>query len=314
MLIILSGIETINRKFFATQVIGSLNTFEVDGYKVEFSMLDFTVTDGSTNQIVYAPKSDAYGTWLATNSSTFAKILDLKQSVFIEGLTNNNFRNTFVDHESDYEIIKTPSFANLGDELLTQPHSYQDVIFNYNNRSFENFVITGSFSKVFVDKIRSDLGNNNVQVYNIVRHPSAAYLINEKDSSYYTEHSGLLTAEMDFDKLKDSIINCVSLMRDSSIITLRFEDIIKNGTFTVAGKAISAPEGYNSYNQWITDWEFKNVVQLDIVNDEKMNDFNQLMTSWGTSTTNLRPNAIYPSNVFDLLGYTPLSRSQLISK
>jgi hypothetical protein len=314
MLIILNGIETINRNFFATQVIGSLNTFNIDGYKVEFSMLDFTITDLSTNQIVYAPKSEAHGAWLANNTLTFTSILNLKQSVFIEGLTNNNFRNIFVDLESDYGINESPLFSNLGEESLTQPHTYQDVISNYTNCSFENFVITGSFSKVFVDKIRNDLGTNNVRVYNIVRHPSAAYLINEKDSSYYTAHSGLLTAEMDFDKLKNSIINCVSLMRDPSIITLRFEDIIKNGTFTVEGKKISAPEGYTMYNQWLTDWEFENIVPLNIVNDEKMNDFNQLMTNWGTSITNLRPNANYPSNVFDLLGYTPLLRSQLISK
>jgi hypothetical protein len=158
------------------------------------------------------------------------------------------------------------------------------------------------------------MGPDNVQVYNIIRHPSAAYLINEKDNDYYVTHSGLVNPAMDLDKLKDSIINCVSLMRDSSITTLRFEDIIQAGSFRVAGKDISTPEGYTPYNQWLTNWEFENIVPLNIVNDAEMTDFNQLMSDWGTSTTNRRPNPNFPSNVFDLLGYTPLTRSQINSK
>jgi hypothetical protein len=313
MLIILSGVETIHKKFIATNVVGRLNTFVVDGYNVNFINHVFKITDLRTNEVVFSAGEDTIGSWLVDNNEVVANVVALQQTIFLEGLRDNHFRNIFVDILADYGIAE-PTFSNLGDEKLVQPHSYQDVIDNYNNRSYENFTITGSFSKVFVDRIRSELGAENVQVYNIVRHPSVSYLIQEKSPEYYQKYTGLLDAEMDHQKLMLSLVNCASLMRDPTIVTLRFEDMIRTGSFVINGKEVPVPEGYTIYNDWLTQWEFDNIVPLNLVNETAMTAFNQKMTSWGMETARTGEGSQLPSNIFELLGYTPMSHKQIISK
>ena len=108
MLIILSGVETIHKKFLARKIIAALNTFTVDGYTVDFSIEPFKVTD-STGKIVYCM---AHGDQPATNellidldndgvidpagNATFDKILELynKFSLF-KKLKLINFVRTF---------------------------------------------------------------------------------------------------------------------------------------------------------------------------------------------------------------------------
>jgi hypothetical protein len=331
MLIIISGVETINKKFFATNVVGRLNTFVIDGYHVHFTDHDFEVVDPATDQTIYPSTAEEHSEFVLENQETFDKILALQQTIFLEGLRDNHFRNTFVDILADYGIAE-PTFSNLGDEKLIQPHEYQDIIYNYNNRSYENFTITGSFSKVFVDRIRSDLGTDNIQVYNIIRNPSVCYLIQEKNPEHYQKYIGLLDPEMDHQKLILSLVNCASLMRDPSIVTLRFEDMIQAGSFVINGKEVTVPKGYEQYNEWLTVWEKENITPLEIVSPEALDLMNQYLTTWATNTftaekidafnaltgssfttsDNTRLNL--PQNIFTELGYAPLSLDTIVSE
>ena len=313
MLIIISGVETVHKKFIATNVVGRLNTFVIDGYHVHFTDHDFEVVDPATDQITYPSTAEEHSEFILENQETFDKILALQQTIFLEGLRDNHFRNTFVDILADYGIAE-PTFSNLGDEKLIQPHAYQDVIYNYNNRSYENFTITGSFSKVFVDRIRSELGTENVQVYNIVRNPSVCYLIQEKSPEYYQKYTGLLDPEMDHQKLMLSLVNCASLMRDPTIVTLRFEDMIQAGSFVINGKEVPVPKDYTIYNNWLTQWEFDNIVPFNLVNETAMTAFNLKMINWGMETARAGEGSQLPSNIFELLGYTPMAHAQIISE
>jgi hypothetical protein len=309
MLIILSGVDTIGKSAISKNIVKNLNTFVVDGYDVKFDVEPFQVINTSTGDIVYSPSSSDDST--RPPQETFDKILSLEQTVFDSILPKQNYRNTFVDILSDYEITNDPTYGNIADNLK-QTQTYQDLIDSYNSRIYENFVISGSFSKVFIDKISNDLGKDNVTVYNIIRNPSVSVFLQQQTSDYYTKtHPDTITPEVDFEKLKQSIVNSVSISRDNTVHTLKYEDILQEGSFTVLGTKVPLLVG-PLFNSYITEEEYEYATSINSVNEDNILSFNQTMSNWGSTTRLGHPDL--PSNIFDLLGYTAMTRSQIISK
>jgi hypothetical protein len=234
MLVILSGVETIHKKFFARKIIAALNTFTVDGHTVDFNIEPFKVTDASgkvvycmehgdqpmTNELLVDLDND--GVIDPEGNATFEKITKLSDDLFLTGGRDNHFSNFFIDLAHDFGLTDTVDYGSNTPKIpLLHPHSYADILANYENRLGNVHVITGIFSKSFIDSIRNDLGAENVIVLNIIRNPSTCILLNQKGEGFYTDPEKHRTPELDARKLVYSIANAAALLLPvSSLIAL----------------------------------------------------------------------------------------------
>ena len=321
MLIVLSGVETIHRKMFAKNILSFMNTFTVDGYTVDFKKDPFEVTD-PTGKVVYSPACDGHegtnellidldndGVIDPAGQEVFNKIIELNSRVMLDGVRDNHFANIFADIPYDYGLVDEPSPPFDGGYI--QPHTYEDVLNNYRNRTCEVFVITGSFSKHFIDNIRRDLGEENVKVYNIMRNPSVACLVHNKPEAYFIKND-TYTEDFDTNKLHVSISNTANLRRFPDIKEIRFEDAITNGKFVIEGVEIPVPPGYDNYNGLLTQWEYDYIMAHQLVSAENVEFFNSMFSN--IATFNGVDNTKIPDDIFAELGYTPLTREQILAK
>lgn len=316
MLIILTGCETIHKKFFARKILASLNDYVVDGYSVDFNKELFEVYNDN-GELVYAPNSEItslfkkeHGIIDPKDSETAGKIIQLQIDIQ-ESIKNNHFSSVFIDILSDYGLSIPDIFSEGRNNGYTQPHTYQDVLNNYQNRTHHYHVITGSFSKTFIEKIKTDIGSDNVTVVNILRHPGACFLLNEKDDQYYIEKAPW---SKDLDKLKliKSLITAIIVKDIPGVINLSFEDILRDGTFTLLGKTVEIPEAHIKFNDYLTQWEKDNVVTLNKVSSQDLDTWNQYILNYEAS---LPAFEILPPYQFDinLIQYDPYGRIKLKS-
>jgi hypothetical protein len=355
MLIVLSGCETIHKKFFGRKIVGTLNKFYVDGHAVDFANDNFEVTD-STGALIHRASDGTVegindliinqvdGSLNQEGHDTLMKIVKLHEDLLLTGSRNNHFGSAFLNLWYDYGIFKTPEDYARNSAGFLHPHTYADVLNNYRNRTYENFVITGIFSRYFIDSLKADLGADNVKVINIVRNPSVCFLLNEKSAEYYSvpHPTNFRTPVMDHKKLLWSIWNAHNLSRFDDVTTLKFEDIIKNGSFTVNGVSIGVPAGYDNHNKWLTVWEKDNIIKEKTVLPASVLEFNKFLTDFAPykidhEFTDLYPNVTsradfiqlinrirdtsltadamdtIPVDMFTALGYTPLAYNNIVN-
>lgn len=276
MLIILSGSETIHKKFFAKNIISALNTFTVDGFRVDFTKNPFEVYD-SSNNLVWKPNSDITsilnnedGSLNHEMSTTIDKIIDLNESI-LSITKNNHFSDIFAKPLADFGLMSGDELfqANREDKGYIQIHTYQSILDMYSARPFENIVISGIFSKTFIERIKLDLGAENITVVNVIRNPAVCFLLNEKDDEYYAEKAPW-TPALDQIKLELSLITGSILKGIQDVITLKFEDILRDGYFTLNDINISIPADHESYNGILTKWEKDTVIPLNKVTKEHL--------------------------------------------
>jgi len=275
MLIILSGSETIHKKFFAKNIISALNTFTVDGFRVDFTKNPFEVYD-SSNNLVWKPNSSVTdilnnedGSLNHEMSETLDKIIDLGESILSVN-KNNHFSDVFAKPLADYGLISGDELfqSNRKDQGYIQTHTYQSILDMYSSRPFENIVISGIFSKTFIERIKVDLGEENVTVVNIIRNPAVCFLLNEKDDEYYAEKAPWSTA-LDQIKLQLSMATGIILKNMPGVITIKFEDIMRDGYFTLNNINVNIPDNHESYNGILTKWEKDNIISLNKVTREQ---------------------------------------------
>jgi hypothetical protein len=275
MLIILSGSETIHKKFFAKNIISALNTFTVDGFTVDFTKNPFEVYN-SSNNLVWKPNSEITdilnnedGSLNHAMSETLDKIIDLSESI-LSITKNNHFSDIFAKPLADYGLMSGDDLfqSNREDQGYIQTHTYQSILDMYGSRPFENIVISGIFSKTFIERIKVDLGAENVKIVNIVRNPAVCFLLNEKDDEYYVEKAPWSTA-LDQIKLQLSMATGIILKNMPGVITIKFEDIMRDGYFTLNNINVSIPDNHESYNGILTKWEKDNVISLNKVTREQ---------------------------------------------
>lgn len=280
MLIILSGSETVHKKFFAKNIVAALNTFVVDGFRVDFTKNPFEVFDESNN-LVWKPNSDT--THILNNedgslnhdmSTTLDKIIELNETI-LSNIRDNHFSDIFCNPLIDYNFFPADYMfdSNRPSAGYTQVHTYQSILDRYNSRTIDNIVITGIFSKKVIEKIKTDLGPENVLVVNIIRNPAVCFLLNEKDDEYYVEKAPWNTT-LDKMKLQNSLLTGIILKNMPGVVTLKFEDILQNQSFVINGITIPIPADHNSFNGIITQWEKDTAIPLNKVSPETFDSNN----------------------------------------
>lgn len=344
MLIVLTGAVPTYKRTLANAIKVALNTIEVDGYTVKY-MHDYFEIHNSDGEVVYGKDTNALlvnedGTESTEGNTVFDNVQTKIRDTFKVNAWKNHFEEIFVD--LDYDLGVNPNKNNYTDRVREDrliPHSYNDIITNYNNRPTDTHVITGIFANWILEDLRSDLGAENIHVINLQRNPSAAYWGFLKDSAQWDA--------ADFSESVDAVIDQTSTDTDEGyyehwikgqlmsiktaeldwVENIKFEDIITNG-LTVNGTSITLPEGFASYNGFITQYEYdfirdKNGVTAGDITalNSKINPFD-FQANFPTDLT-LDENAFlndiadinsyFPTNVFDSLGYTALSYDQIIT-
>jgi len=358
MLIVLNGVDTINKKFFAKEIAEALNSFTLDGYLVDTKLTPWALRDPETNELVLHIGTDNPVTTLIVNSLNTEEVVDsntipmnagivLLQKLqkleidFFNTFELNHYKNFFVDQAYDFQLgdatidsVEKQNPAELAVANSDGTHTvindgkrnYSNLIADYNKRQFDTVAITGAFSKIFIDKITSDLGEDNVIVINIIRNPSSAFLLTQQTDQYYLDHT-YYTKENDNQRLITSLVTAASIKNYKNVITIKFEDIIKDGTFYIGDTEVPVPPGYESFNSFVTKWENDNILSLNLVKEESLNEFNNFMSNWATNTISIdNPNlpipaekimsfdfSKFPNNIFEDLDYSPLTSSQIKS-
>lgn len=348
MLVIISGVETTGKKLFASEILSKMSG-DIDligGFKLSLKTHPYEILSpkgkvvfragcdsdpGVNTLLVDAGKKGAL-------NETGVKILknaeDLYNAIVLDNGREGHLKDVFVDIYQDYGVTKNPLFYDYpqGDPLRRITYE-NDIIDAYNNRKCPIHVITGSFGKHIIDRVRNDLGPENVFVINIIRNPSVCFLLNEKpEEQYNTANRFNRNAEMDREKLRRSIFNAVHLASCKDITTVRYEDILSSGKITIAGTELDIPDHLKSSNGLLTDLEKNEFIPLGVVDGAALDAFNAEYSNFkhlpnadaeaiallnreqGTDFTRESIDAMLPSNVFTELGYEPMTRDEIINK
>jgi len=303
MLIILNGPETIHRKWFGLQIAYALNTFVFDGYTVDFGKKPMEIFDPAGKLVYGGPESehsilhDENGDPVPEKSEFFNSIV--QQSLNIPNEITAYYKNLYCNISYDAGASTVLKIED-NHELSLYPHEYPDLIGGYtkSKEKYSNYVISGAFSKGWIDQIKSDLGAENVHVVNIVRNPSCVFL------THVTAHGN--TADR-YNQMLKSLSNSGHLSKFEDIQTLKFEDIIAVGSFEVNGVTVNVPPEHVMFNQWLTEWEYTHTINMTFSrNANELSDFNAL---YADRSPLIPPSAgadMVQINGFEELGYTPL--------
>jgi hypothetical protein len=178
-------------------------------------------------------------------------------------------------------------------------HDYADLV-NYD-------IIGGTFSQVFLDQLRKDY---NVQVLNVLRNPSTSYLtgidelFDDDELPVGLEYVTPLTTS--------SVIDAITLSKLDYVTTIKFEDVIKNGSFVFANKQFACPSVHNNYNNLITKYESV-VIKRSKITKEMLNEFNTLFSNFNESFVNCHNDIRLPKNIFEDLNYQPLTIEEILN-
>ncbi len=348
MLVIISGVETTGKKLFASEVLSKM-TGDIDlggGFMLSLKTHPYEIIspkgivvfraghDGDPGVNTLLVDASKKGAKNETGHALLKKAEDAYNAIILDIGREGHLKDVFVDIYQEYGITKSPLFHDYpqGDPIRRITYE-KDIIEAYNNRKTPVYVITGSFGKHIIDRVRNDLGAENVFVLNIIRHPSVCFLLNEKpEEQYNTEQRFNRNAEMDREKLRRSLFNAVHLNSYEDITTVKYEDLLAAGTFTVAGTEIHLPEQLVSSNGFLTDLEKNEFIPLNVVSDAAVDAFNaeysnfrhlpdadaeaiaELNRGQNTNFTREDIDSMVPSNVFTELGYEPMTRAEIINK
>lgn len=308
-----------------------LSPFEIEGYQVKFRGNLYEIYD-STGELVFRPSGhgEPYCNKMLLHEDTqinheASAIQDQVEAhavmLFRDGQGFENYLDNFIELGTDYGLWQGP-----GEEwksVATDTSLYQKAINIYKNNGYGVFVATGSFSKSIINKFKQDLGDNNVVVVNIVRNPSVSFSLHQRPADYFTNNPNASEIK-EFQKLHEVTLNTHLVYKMPGVINIHYEDILRDKQFNVLDKVVTV-EGIEAYNDYITVSE-KTILDEQPIHNHKFtlpekpdfypNSFVVDLTGWNSMNSNFQsvnaPGS--PFNVFQDMGYTPLTEEQIMQK
>lgn len=355
MLIVINGSQSVNKTAIARKVISAFNNFNVDGHAVKFGDTD-TLIYNSDNELVYQSNSDVTGllhnedgSLNEEGSSIQQRAMDISYNIE-HMIKSNHYFNIFADDQYDWGVayvINAPMDGQDTGYEYGYEHTYEDVLAKYQSRTIEHTTICGSFSKRFITKIREDLGAENVVVLNITRNPSVAYALVELSAESRREtQAGPLDKGRHRRILVRTITSSILVGGMDNVTTIKYEDLLKNGSFTLNGITIDVPKSLMDNDGIMTATE-RTREGLALVTSDGVDEFNTRYQNFnleraeedqnGNLTfvtmeeflTRMTPEQLakypsehyvkirriiaedFPKNLFAELGYTPMTYSQI---
>jgi hypothetical protein len=164
--------------------------------------------------------------------------------------------------------------------------------------------LTGTFSKVFIEQLSKDF---DVRVLNIIRHPTVSYVINSFD---VLPNEDLPMGLEGLTPLNtSSVLDAITLSKLDSVTTIRFEDILLTGKYIFDNVEYTIPTIHKNHNNVITIYECLNY--RNKISASSILKFNELFSNFNSSFVNAHNDSRLPTNVFDLLDYTPLTYEEI---
>lgn len=225
----------------------------------------------------------------------------------LDSTTNNHYKMKFRAIMADYGIQQ--------DILFPEGGNYAEFIHRYNSRQYEHHVVSGSFSKTFVNMIAADI--DNVEIINITRNPSVSYLLDTIAIDSRAPYNTNMNLKLLKTRYNTSTIQQVGLRSLPNVTTIKFEDMLESGRIMVNNKLIPIPASYCKFNKHITQYEFNSLDACSIA-AEDIDKFNQAYSNFNLVFSNGRtdvPPAIVsklPKDMFAELEYTSLTYNEIV--
>ena len=346
MLIVVNGPETIKSRHLARQIYNTINgrdSITVGEFTVDATG-SVAIVYNSDNEIVYDENSES--------SEAIADVFDEIQALLnndpIPSIFHNREKLTSFQDDIDVNfekgLLKIRELSRIGydfpypDDDFAENQELADsvkdaIITAYNNKVSNHIVISGAFSKYYIDQIRTALGASEVEIINITRNPSVSYAVHFSQPYPTTftpdttvqfqrsfDNSNSIYYEEEYvESFFNSQINCITLKDLDYVTTYKFEDLLVSGSITVNGTAVDISSIYPSTNNIITDNENVSVTadQVSSANNffssyTSLADYfvydtasAELIATFDFTTLNL------PSNFFTSLGYTSLTLAEI---
>lgn len=287
MLIILNAMSSIGIKFIAHEFLKEFNSQIIDDHFVSFNPLQVEDKNGN---IVYSSGIDKLAT---ENIDLVQKIIRIDNE--LKNIANNeHYRNgSFQDFYFDYGItdyLKVDLWENasdfIDDNLTSLNHtdynrevSYKKTLNNYNSRPLEipNYVISGQFSKAIIERFQKDLGDENVLVINFLRNISSSTALHIEDEEYFAK-GDKEPEDFHYLRLFESVLSSIAVMSVKNVINVKFEDLLIGKFIEVKDKKISLPNLYQSFNNYLTNWEKEKIIKTRKCTSDKINYFNEIFS------------------------------------
>ena len=221
----------------------------------------------------------------------------------------SHYKMQFRSIMHDHGITNGPLYPEGGD--------YEAFLNTYLNRKEPVYVASGSFSKTFLNQLKTDIGD--LTVINITRNPSVAYFL---DSIYLDQYGAYDESSLNIKLLKlrfiTSVINSGLLKSLDFVTTIKFEDLINQGYLEVNGTKISLSNDYTPHNHILTKHEKHHVISKASINAVDVERFNQVYSNLSQSLIDSRPELPselflqMPTNMFTELDYMPLTYNEIV--
>lgn len=338
MVIVLTGMQSINKRFLTRIILSTFNKIEYAGYTGDFRDPHFSIFDKDGVEVyrVASENDPGIDTILHTdkNGLNIVNHFDkLNTEIFEDIVKNNYFANKFCSLDVDFGLTNLPRYLkeNVPNTLL-HPSEFNDVVNCIKNYPFQTKVITGTFGTHFINRLKAALPNEDVHVINIIRNPSAAWLMNHNGKEKWeTPNGDELDEATSAERFFQALLTSRFVMGIRGVNTVRFEDIINSGELKIGNKIVTIRDDYLAGNGWITKYESKIENSVD---DEFVDNFNKLAlnytfddfyvaptdvneeSEYGLTNDELRKRVSknFPKNLFDELGYSPLSKEEILNK
>ncbi len=367
MITLINGPKTVNLKYISRSILDAEKVWEFDEYTVKYRNDDFIIFDSEQKNVYCNNESLGkinYGllnveddelkqknysliqrieefnieltdkifnenhievSWITTNLDSF--FYNLESFVLMEDeITNLQSNSRYKDIYSNEDIKKI---------LISNALEYQNILNSFKEKNSYN-IWTGIFSPSFIQKVKEELGEENVRVLNIIRNPSVCSFINNLDYNFdairYEED--YIKKNNKFKNFIFSIFNMVLVKSLPNVINIKYEDYLKNEKFLLDDKEIFLRNQLSNYNSIINEFELFKCESSSIENfsidnfqeifsnfdlNQNLNLFFDVLKSEYVKNildNNLKQDVVnqVPKNFFEYLGYNPLSIDQIILK
>lgn len=339
MLVLVNAFITTKRRDIGNEIhrhINGLKSYPVGDYTAVIEDVNILIKDSEDN-IVYGPdvssilRNPEDGSKNEAGTQVFEDVISLQDKLRLDQYLQTL---TLTEYNDDLSQWTFYDIGVINDDDLDIDEQF--IIDAYNNKNFEHLVMVGTFAKEILQRLRTNYGEE-LKVINIIRNPSAAYYFN--NSAFFAEKGEYATGVneeygigpvtrsetmMSLRYLNPEFINCMAsavLIKDLDYVeTIKFEDIIENGGLTFNGEFISM-DWYTKFNSHIDQYEIDNVVDAMTANGSEsikstnistVNSIFGNLSSHVTANNGSDPFTILPSDLIAALGYTPLTKNDLV--
>jgi len=264
MLIIIHGIAAIRKHYIASSIADALSKSETsyEGYDLKLDLDPIEVYKDGV--LVYKPGTNPEDSGIDDGVSTLINgtgdvSIEEGKNILLSGREQVIFSKIHTNESLALD-------CDLPDATEIGSFDWNTFIGKINRPA--NAVISGSYSKAYIDAISAEY-DGDVKIINITRNPSVSFVMTDDD----------------YESLDYSLINNTDLLNEH---TIKFEDILSNGSFEFEGNIIPVGE-FENYNDIISVFESKQTL-----NDEGLDTFNT-------------------TDVFEALGYEPLDYDTIVS-